>query len=203
MYLRPAFPRFLLICAAIAAVLAACNGDDGDKTPTATAIGATAVPSPSVDIRTLDLTQVVDVQALLEDTEGVFAQENVIYDDVNGDGIDEAIVPIASGGTGADIGFIVLTPSDGGTRTLLTHVPQGEGLAIEVQDGKIVTTEPAPGPDDPLCCPSFLRKTTFNWNGAALALESSETIPNPGAFNKTPGAIPDATSTPRPPGSAP
>ena len=166
----------------------ACGGGGGDEdvTPplgTATASGrSTAAPTPFGEIRDRDLESDSSVQALLEETNGEYVQENVIYADVNGDGIDDAVVPIGSGGTLGNVAFVVLSPTQDGTFELLREVPSqsGGGVALDVVEGKILMIEPVFGPDDPECCPSLLRMTTYAWNGAAIAIEGVETVSNPG-----------------------
>jgi hypothetical protein len=172
----------------VACVFAACDGGGGDdETPTRPASTATvartevASRTPSGEIRERDLQANADVRELLQETEGEYVQENVIYADVTDDGVDDAIVPISSGGTLGNVAFVVLTPTDNGTEALLRELPsESGGLAINVVDGKIVVLQPVYGPDDPECCPSMLRQTTYAWNGAAIALEDVKTIENPG-----------------------
>jgi hypothetical protein len=168
---------------------AACDGDDGaHETPTrgvpteATAEGtALADVTPSGEIRERDLESDPDVQSLIEETGGEYVQENVIYADLTADGIDDAVVPISSGGTLGNVGFVVLTPTDDGTATLLRELPsETGGIALNVVEGELIALEPVFGPDDPECCPSMLRQTTYAWNGAALALVDQQTIDNPG-----------------------
>lgn len=117
-------------------------------------------------------------------------QAAVLYADVTGDGADEAIVPVSSGGTLGNIGFLVLTPAGAGTQTLLQVFPEDQrGLAVALEAGKIVMTQPVPGPDDPNCCPSMLRRTTYAYNGSALAIESVQTEQNPaGGAKSTPAS---------------
>lgn len=197
----------------VAAVTACGGGSGGDKTATPagspttartqTATGTATSGTPAtVDIRSLDLANVPDVAALVADSGGAFRQNEVQYADVTGDGVAEAIVPISSGGTMGDIAFIVLMAKGDATETLLKEYPQADqGLSVSVEDGKLVMTQPVPGPDDPLCCPSFLKHTTYAWNGLAMALESATTVPNPngGAKGTPSGELPGAESTPAPP----
>ncbi len=190
---RPAIAATLLFAVA-AFVLGACGGDDdpGDtltRTPAATPTPS-ASGTPTGDIRAVALDEVADVQSLVGETSGQFAQQDVIYADLTGDGADEAVVPISAGGTLGAVAFIVLAAEgDDATRTLLRERPSGTGgLAVAVEGEDLVVTEPVPGPDDPECCPSQLRVTTYAWDGSALAQASQETIPNPdgGAKPTTP-----------------
>lgn len=178
---------------------AACggNGDDNGDDPTSTAPAATSTtiaetPEP-VDagiIRTIDLEAHADVQAMVDETGGRYIQDNVIYADITDDGVDDAIVPITSGGTLGNLAFVVFRGVVDGAETLLSEQPAGTtGIALRVEDGNLVVSEAVPGPDDPSCCPSMLRETTYAWNGAALALDSEVTIPNPdGGIKGTPAA---------------
>jgi hypothetical protein len=137
----------------------------------------------------LDLKNSPPVLKVLADSGGQYVPAEVIYADLTGDGAEDAVVPISSGGTLGDIAFVVLGAIGGNTRTLVSEYPKyGRGLAVAVVGGKLVVTEAVPGPDDPECCPSQLRKTIYGWNGVTLAIESVSTEPNPGAGPKaTPG----------------
>jgi len=196
---RPHTLASLALIAALLVTAASCGGDDNDDaTPTApaatstTAAAETPDPADAGAIRTLDLEANADVQTLLTDTGGSYVQESVIYADITGDGIDDAIVPVASDGTLGNVAFVVLMLDGDDVETLLTEQPEAtNGMALRVEDGNLVLSEAAPGPDDPSCCPSMLRETTYVWNGAALAIESEVTIPNPdGGIKGTPAASP-------------
>jgi hypothetical protein len=180
----------LLMAAALALTLTACGGsDDDDPTPaTSPTAGASATSGGATAIRQVTLEEVADVQVLLAETGAALDRTTVLYADLTQDGIEEAIVPLTSRGTAGDVAFIVLTPDGDGTKTLLSEKPEASrGLALAVTAGKLIATEPVPGPDDPECCPSMLRETTYGWNGAALAVEGVETVPNPdGGIKGTP-----------------
>ena len=110
-------------------------------------------------------------------TDGLYVQDNVLYADLTDDGEEEAVVPISSGGTLGDVGFVVLTESEGALEALLTATPQAGGVSVNIEDGRVVAVEAAPGPDDPECCPSQLRTTVYAWDGEELAVESSTVGP--------------------------
>ena len=59
---------------------------------------------------------------------------------------------------------------------------------IRIADGKLVEMRPVYAAEDPNCCPSMFRRTTFAWDGTKLAQQSSETVSNPEGFKGTPPA---------------
>ncbi len=199
----------IVVLSIAAAAFSACGGGGGSKTatPAQTPPAGTAAATPgatttsSLGIRTLDLSKDADVQGVIAATGGQYLQAGVIYGDLTGDGVDDAVVPISSGGTMGDIAFLVFAPSGGVTKTLLKEIPLGGsgGLSVAVVDGQIVMTQPIYGPNDPNCCPSGLRKTTYVWNGASFAVQSVKTDVNPAGGGKTtPSAQPTVA---RPPGA--
>lgn len=181
---RPAVALLLVL----AATSTACNGGGGDDaTPTSSAETPAATPAaspeprtPSSEIRSLDLEGTDAVQALLDTTGGTYVQDSVLYADLTGDGAEEAVVPVSSGGTLGDVAFIVLMLGDDTIETLLTVEPDaGNGISVSIEDGKVITLEPAPGPDDPECCPSQFFRRVYAWDGSALRVDSSGFIDNP------------------------
>jgi hypothetical protein len=91
------------------------------------------------------------------------------------------------------VGFVVLTMDGTRAKGILSELPQDRRsrLALKVEGGNVIETQSVPGFDDPECCPSTLRVTTWAWNGSALVAESVNTIPNPaGGIKGTPPATP-------------
>ncbi len=172
--------------------------DAASSTSVGTASDTTAVATGTVSsqIRSIDLKQTAPVQRLLQDTGGQFVQSEVLYGDLTGDGIEDAVVPISSGGTMGDIAYVVLTPSGSGVAT----VPMAKGgttsggVAVSIEGNKLIDTRPQYGPNDANCCPSLLRKTTYAWDGHQLAVASTASVPNPNAGVK--GTPPAATAGP-------
>ncbi|TAK59302.1 MAG: hypothetical protein EPO22_10390 [Dehalococcoidia bacterium] len=200
---RSPFAALALIVLAALAFAACRSSSTSDPTPTtghntapSSVSTATpgATPTPSQAIRMLDLKNSPPVQKVIAESGGQFVQSEVIYADLTDDGQEDAVVPISSGGTLGDIAFVVLGATGGNTRTLVSEYPKdGRGLAVVVFGDKLVVTEAVPGPDDPECCPSQLRKTIYGWNGVTLAIESVSTEPNPDAGPK---ATPGGATTP-------
>jgi hypothetical protein len=197
---RPPTASIALALLAAVALVGCRSSSGGDKTPAAATPASSATPggqatpaaSASGAIRSIDLQSTEAVTTLINDTGGEYVQTSVIYADLTGDGADDAIVPISSGGTLGDIAFVVFTMSGDATEALISEYPKdGRGLALAVVGDKLIETQPVPGPDDPECCPSMLRKTTYAWNGAALAVESVTTEVNPeGGAKGTPSGPP-------------
>ncbi len=180
----------------LAATFSACRGGGGDddatptssaETPDATAAASPAPRTPSSEIRSLDLEGADAVQALLDATGGTYVQDSVLYADLTDDGAEEAVVPVSSGGTLGDVAFIVLVLGDDDIEALLTVTADGgRGVSVSIEDGKVIAIEPAPGADDPECCPSQLFRRVYAWDGSALKLESGGVFDNPDIGDKTP-----------------
>ncbi len=180
----------------LVAAFAACNGGGDDATPTSSAVTPGATPAaspeprtPSSEIRSLDLAATDAVQALLDATGGTYVQDSVLYADLTDDGAEDAVVPVSSGGTLGDVGFIVLMLGDDAVEALLTvEADAGTGISVSIEDGMLVTLEPAPGLDDPECCPSQFFRKVYVWDGSSLRLDSVGVADNPDSRGKTPGA---------------
>ena len=196
-------PTAALVLALFASGLIACKSNSsktatptGTSPATATARATATRTGTSGEIRRVDLEQTAPVQQVLSSTGGQFVQSSVIYGDLTGDGVEEAVVPIASGGTLGNIAYVVLTQTDGGVMQLFASTPDPEsagGVDVSVENGQLVETRPIYGPTDPNCCPSQLRTTIYAWDGSKFAQQSTNTAPNPaGGVKSTPTAGPVA-----------
>lgn len=193
---RPTGLAFALtLWVTLGCVVAACGGSGaGSSTatsttpPVASSTAAAPLSSQTVatprtprTIRSFDLASDANVQQLVRETGGEFVPGEVIYADLTGDGDDEAIVPIDSGGTAGTIAYIVLTGGPDGTIALLRHLPNPDvpGVSVRVEGRKLIETMPVYGQDDPNCCPSKLRVTEYRWDGTTLGQDSMRIIDNP------------------------
>ena len=162
----------------LALFVLACGDGGGSKEPT-------AEPSPPADanaIHEVDFAQVPAVQTLARQVGGEPDTQAVLFADLTGDRRDEAIVPITSGGTLGNLGYVVLTMRSGAPAPILTATRDRSspgGIQMSLVDGKLVKTAARYGPDDPLCCPSTLVKTTYRWDGSALQVEREEEVQQP------------------------
>ena len=139
-------------------------------------------PADATAIRGVDFASVPAVAALVSQFAGQVDNHAVVYADLTGDGREDAVVPIASGGTMGNVAYVVLMLRNGRAAPILTRTvdkASRSGLQMNVVDGRLVESVGEYGPEDPLCCPSQLRKTYFRWDGANLQVEREETVKNP------------------------
>ena len=170
-----------IVLAAALALVAACNG--GEATPTATMEDTTAtldMATAPPDIRQQDLTDQPGLQDFLASAGGAVDSNAIIYGDLTEDGVEDAVVPVSSGGEGGDIAVFVFGYGPGGLDELLRVLPENDSLRAEISDSALTIIEPVFGPADPLCCPSELRTTTYRWDGSELVVADQETAPGPG-----------------------
>ena len=173
----------LAVLLALLALAAGCG--DGGETPSAsptpvftateTPVPATATPVP--DIRDEDLSQHPALQPFFA-SGGEVDASRIIYLDLTEDGVDDAVVPISSGGQGGDLAVVVLGYGSDGLGELLRAVPPSRSIRATVEEGQLVTTEGEYGPNDPLCCPTQLLTKWYGWDGSALVVEREETGSN-------------------------
>ena len=169
---------FWLKFAFLAILGAACGSGGGDAKATP---GSQATPPDAAAIRQVDFNQNADVQRLLSQVgSGRIEPGTILYADLTADSREEAIIPVSSGGTLGNVAYLVFTRGGNGPTLLLTRTldrSSAGGLQMAVEDGRLVETAAEYGPEDPLCCPSVLRRTLFRWDGAKLQVEREEKLP--------------------------
>ena len=182
---------FVAAAVLVALTLVAC-GDCHEKaetrTPTATS-PATSIPTPGPNIREIDLSQQPAVKALLQRLGGEVVAEDILYADLTGDGQEEAIVPISSGGTAGNLAFIVLGYRGGELVALLSEVPAEGSVQVfvhgELEDYHLVEVLPVYSPGDTPGFPSQIKKVHYIWKDGALVVGSEEVVENPNAPPKS------------------
>jgi hypothetical protein len=103
--------------------------------------------------------------------------KGIIYADLTGDGREEAVVPVTSSGTIGNIAYLVYTLKNGAPQVILTRrLDRGSagGIKMAIVDGKLQETGAEYGAEDPLCCPSVFKRTTFRWDGSQLQVERED-----------------------------
>lgn len=165
----------LVLAVAFSVACGAGDSSDGKATPTP--------PNDAQAIRQVDFTKNADVMTTLRQLPGgsVLPKE-IVYGDVTGDRREEAIVPISSQGTLGNLAYLVFTMKGSSPALVLTRGLGGGsgGISMKLDEGKLVELAPELGPEDPLCCPSATRKTTFRWDGAKFQVEREEKLEGTG-----------------------
>ena len=177
--------RFAVAIGLVALVALAAGCSDGEETPsptetpvvdpTATATPEGPTPTPAPDIRDEDLTQQAELRDFLASSGGEVDPRKIEYGDLTGDGVEDAVVPVASGGEGGDIAVFVLGYQPDGLQVLLRL--ESARLRAKIEDGGLETLGPSFAEGDPRCCPSQFLRTFYVWDGSALVFESEEVLP--------------------------
>lgn len=182
-----------MLCIVLASLIVAACGESAPAS-TPTVAPATRTPTPTATPSRTLLTSGVDSAADLDVSDpaligpmidrfggGEVPEERVELADVTGDGVDEAVVIVESGGTLGDLGAAVVQV-DQGDAYLLGYV-EGPGR-VEVRFGDqvaavVAVTEGIYDPGEPACCPSELRERVYQWDGQALEVVIDQVIDNP------------------------
>lgn len=90
----------------------------------------------------------------------------ISYGDIDGDGLEEAVIPTESYGTGHSFGFLVYHQAAGAPR-LVAAVP-GYKVFPTIQNGQLVVSQPFYFGFEPNCCPTGLMTTPYLDQGDAL-----------------------------------
>jgi hypothetical protein len=183
----------LLLLLSLALAAAGCKGKSGQGGATATstatrpatalatstrAPAGTATPAP--DIRQEDFSKLPGVHESIASGNKIDTAA-IIYADVTEDGVDDAVVPISTGGEGGDIAVFVFGYGPAGLTELLRVSATGVPVKVTVTNGVVQGDIPEYAPGDPFCCPSNLHRTTYKWDGTQLVVAKQETVP--GAAN--------------------
>ncbi|MGB2694323.1 MAG: hypothetical protein WBD55_03950 [Dehalococcoidia bacterium] len=185
----------------IALAMACGDGNDGNdgqpaSTPTATAGELPATPTmpavltpaatptnagPDADIHAVDLATRPEVENFVGSYGGEADVDRIRYGDLTGDGRDEAVLPIDSGGSLGDLAIFAFGYVDGQLKQLVLALPAQprSGVSARIQNGRLITTEAYFADDDPLCCPSQIRRVTYRWNGSILVIDGETIDPAP------------------------
>ena len=102
--------------------------------------------------------------------------DDVIFADLDGDGAEEAIVLIDSGGTAGLLGFLLYREADPAPRLVLAG--QATSWASPSKVNRAVISEPNYVGFEPNCCPSSITRTSTMLQGDQLVPVTTEVEPN-------------------------
>ena len=151
----------------------------GSATPKPPTTSPAATSPPSTDIRAVDLANQPDVKDFAQRLSGEVVPEEVVYADLTGDGLDDAIVPISSGGTQGDVGFIVVGYLDGKLKALFSDAPAGGEVRVAVTDGRLVVTLPVYAEGDTSGFPSNIKNVYYAWKVDHFVVDHEEVLSGP------------------------
>ncbi|MGI8594585.1 MAG: hypothetical protein ACR2ML_09535 [Solirubrobacteraceae bacterium] len=107
-----------------------------------------------------------EVRELLRTREG-FVDDQVLFADLTGDGRQDAVVSVASGGAAGDVAYYVFSTQGRDAGDELRAVYRSEGLyrsSVRVRRGRLISRVPRYEPTDPLCCPKAILERTLRWS---------------------------------------
>lgn len=180
-------------------LVAACGG--ASKKPTAGAAGHATAGIRSIDWLNRTYTSDagpttvkdghadVPIDPEMPDMQGYLDIAPPTYGDVDGDGVEDAIIISAfnGGGTGIFTQADVFTLRPGATEpTLIGSIPGGDrgdgGLVdIRFEGGKVLVDRNHSTDEDGTCCPSKLVHEVWTWTGGALVEDEAarQIVDNP------------------------
>ena len=169
---RPAL--IVLIGALVVLSGVACSGDPAPTSTPTPPLPVTQTPAPDgvpiEHIREANLAAV-----------SLVGPQRLLYADMTGDGVEEAVIFVESGGTQGDLGIAVVHVLDGHP-AILGFVDAGGRVDVtvpEVGGGVIVSRQGIWQPGDPECCPSNLREQYYQWNGTTFVVTVDQVVENP------------------------
>ncbi len=187
--MRRALPPATALLFPVALLLAtACgDGDSSEATPTATATAsptasssptATATAASVASLRDVEFDQPSLVGPLIDAAGGgeVPLERIEFHHLIGDDEIEEAVVTVESGGTLGDLGAGVFALIDGQPELVQFIATAGR---IEVRLDLVVAIEGVWADGDPQCCPSQLRETSYQWDGARFVAITEQVVSNP------------------------
>jgi hypothetical protein len=102
--------------------------------------------------------------------------DDVIFADLDGDGAEEAIVLIDSGGTGGLLGFLLYREADPAPKLVLAR--SGYKIGVTIEGNRVGISEPNYVGFEPNCCPSAVTRTSTTLQGDQLVPVTTEVEPN-------------------------
>lgn len=100
---------------------------------------------------------------------------DILFGDLDGDGGEEAVIPLNSGGTAGTVGVLVYRAGEGGPR--LTAARPSYKLAARLDGDELVLLEAAYAGWEPNCCPSAWVETRYRLAGDALVPTTEQVEP--------------------------
>lgn len=172
------------LAAAAALLLAGCGGSSSavQSSTASPSASASVTPGTLTSVRGIDFRDAVVLAPIIKHFGGgEVTPERVVYADLTGDRVDEAVAIVESGGTAGDLGAAVFTVQQGRPQ-LLGYIDRGGHVTVTfgaAVAGLINVRQGVYAPGDPQCCPAQLRETVYRWSGEQFVVETEQVIANP------------------------
>jgi uncharacterized membrane protein len=113
--------------------------------------------------------------------------DTVAMGDLDGDGIDEAVVVLAhnAGGSGVFM-YLAVMRTNGGDPDNVATIRLGDRVrvsAVDIEDGRVIADLVEHAPEDPMCCPTRQVRREWLFRGGQLIGPEPETAPQGGRFS--------------------
>ncbi len=175
----------LLLLAAGGALLAlSCRSSRTEPVPTPTASSTAALAGgfPAQSLRDVDWRSAPVMDEIRKHFgDGLIEPRRVAYIDFTGDGREEALVIVESGGTAGDLGAAVYR-LEAGRAGILAWIDRTGSFELRLPNAGpgaalIIVKQGIFGPGDANCCPSRIRETALRWDGSTFAVFGEQTLP--------------------------
>jgi hypothetical protein len=104
--------------------------------------------------------------------------DRLLYGDLTGDGQNDVVATIFSGGTAGDIAFFVLSGDGSGLHTIKASNEEYK-VGVAIVKHQLQVTRPIYAKSDPNCCPEHVAITTYRYDGTRLVAASKKVIKTP------------------------
>ena len=95
---------------------------------------------------------------------GGFVDRRILFKDLTGEGKDDAVVMVHSGGSAGRIALYVFSAGTGRDLKIVYRNQRLYRARVRLQDpNQLVYSVPRWAAGDPLCCPSAFRETALGW----------------------------------------
>lgn len=134
---------------------------------------------PGLVAKTVEGKLYVTVAANNAQVGGIPLLDKIVYGDFNGDGTEEAAIPLASGGTAGNVGFLVYR--QGAPAPKLVAWRNGYKQGLELANGQLVSRDALYAGWEANCCPSGFRYVTYALQGDSLQITNDRSEPISGS----------------------
>lgn len=175
------FAALLPVVAAVA-LLGGCRSSTPAPPPPPSVTSAPPAGIPAASVRDIDWASPAVVEEIRRHFGGGEVEpRRVAYADLTGDGREEALVVVESGGTAGDLGAAVYH-AEAGRVAVLTWIDRAGHIELRLANvgpnsALVVVQQGQYAPGDAECCPSRIREIVLRWDGVTFRVFGDQTLP--------------------------